>query len=356
MLLHFLQNSDKSKFEYKVFSLLGSGILTEECRKIGIEAKTFGVRNLLKFSNLISLIKAINRGKFHLIHSYGLRADLVARIFTKKRKTGYPILVSGIRSIDPQRKKIHIFLDRLTSRRVSLFISNSEAGRQVRIRREKFPAEKIVTIHNGIPISLKHPIERRSEIRKKFNFSEEEILIGHISNIREAKGHADILQAIKSLVREFPNLRFIFAGRDDSKGKIPNLVKELNISEFVRLLGFVSDPEEILCAIDIFILPSHWEGFPASILEAMLYSLPIVASNIGGIPEMIKDRFNGILIPPKSPYHLAEAIKKILLDKDLALKIKQNARKTVEEKFNVAGMTNLIEKYYLELLSKFDGD
>lgn len=350
MLLNFLRNADRDSFDFSVYSLMGGGYLTNECKKIGINARTFGIKSFFNFYRIRDLVKEVRNGKFHLIHSYGLRADLISRVFLKKWDKYYPILVSGIRSIDPHRRFLHIFLDRLTAKNVSLFISNSEAGRQVRIKREKFSPEKIVTIYNGVSEEIKYPPEKRMEIRRKLGLTDDIMLIGHISNLRRMKGHEEVLLAAKHLIKENPKIFFIFAGRDDSGGKIPELAKELNIENNVKFLGFYSEPEEILRAIDVFILPSYWEGFPASILEAMIYSLPVIASNVGGIPEIIQDGLNGILIPPKKPDALSDAIKRIINDRILSEKLSINAYKTVTEKFQLSKMVNDIQNTYKNIL------
>lgn len=352
MLLKFFSGADRERFDWTNYATTGSGILARECNNLGIEAENFVINSPADVFDFAKLLAKINRKRFHLIHSYGLRADLIARLFVKKWDAIHPVLVSGIRSIDPHRKPWQVFLDGKTGRKVSLFISNSEAGRKVRISREKFPAEKILTIYNGISDEIKYNAGDKIRIREKYNFESDEILIGHISNIRSMKGHEEVLEAAQKIVAINPKVKFVFVGRDDSKGKIPALAAEKKLRDYVWFLGFHQNPEEILAAIDIFILPSHWEGFPTSVLEAMLYRKPVIASNVGGIPEMIDDGVDGILIPPKNPEALAEALLKMLSDPDFADMLGENARRKALEKFRLKDMIEKIQNAYLSALDK----
>jgi len=141
----------------------------------------------------------------------------------------------------------------------------------------------------------------------------------------------------------------LFAGRDDSKGEIPRLARTLGVEQNVRFLGYLPEPGEILSISDAFILPSYWEGCPTSLLEAMAFGIPCVAANVGGIPEIIKNGENGLLVPPKDASALAQALQSLLMSKEQYLKISQSARKTFQTRFHVTRMVEEYQNLYLEL-------
>jgi len=147
MLFRFLGKINRQKFNVRICSLVGSGRLTQACQRLGYQAWNLRLASPLQLGKLVWLYKLCRSERIQLIHTYGLRADTVGRFIA--HIAGVPVIVSSIRGPDEQRGWWHVMLDRLTARWVDLFISNSEAGRQSRITRERFPPEKIVQIGIG---------------------------------------------------------------------------------------------------------------------------------------------------------------------------------------------------------------
>ncbi|HBF34326.1 TPA: hypothetical protein DDW35_07155 [Candidatus Sumerlaeota bacterium] len=358
-ILRFLKGHEAGRFDYTLVTMESKGPLLEEARALGVQSiglpsqSPFNGQTRKRFRDILA------EGNFSLAHAYGLRAETLARGMAHNAKV--PAYVSGIRSPDPWRKLPHVLLDRFTARggRVDLFISNSEAGRQSRIEREKFAANKIITIHNGIepPEPPTAPEFRKSAeasaLREKMGIAPDAWpIITVVSNLRPPKGHLDIINAAGILLPNFPKLCLLLAGRDDSNGQIQTAAQNAGLAANARFLGFTSDPYPLMRLSDIYCLPSHWEGCPTALLEAMALECSIVTTHVGGIPELARNEEEALLVPPQDPVQLSSALERLLLDPSLAQKLAHNARQRVLENFTLEQMIRRIEDAYDKLLRR----
>jgi glycosyltransferase involved in cell wall biosynthesis len=242
--------------------------------------------------------------------------------------------------------------DTLSSGNVDMFISNSEAGRQSRIDREKFPPEKIITIHNGVDIPPEFTEKGRISARESFGLHSSQFVVSVIANFRKMKGHYDIIKASRHL-RDISDLLFVFAGDGPLKNEIMAAVEKDDwLKRHVLFPGIIDNPQHLLQASDVFLLPSLWEGCPASVLEAMAAGIPVVASSVGGIPELIDNKETGILIPPGSPEEITQALHILYKDDKLRKRLSVNARSHAIEHFSLDKMVEKIETVFQTLLDK----
>jgi glycosyltransferase involved in cell wall biosynthesis len=351
MLLRLLSKLNREKFTVCICSLIGHGRLTEACKRLGYEAWNLKFTSPLHIDKVIWLYRLCRSERIQLIHAYGLRADTVGRFVA--HVSGVPVIVSSIRGPDEQRRWFHVWLDRLTARWVDLFISNSEAGRKSRIRRERFAPEKIVTILNGIEFPLPASPADVHALREKYGVSEDAYpIVGIIANVRPMKGHRDVIAALPALRSRFPRICMLCVGRDDSGGEIQRTAKERGVLESMKFLGYQEATQEILALSTVFLLPSYWEGCPASILEAMAAGVPVVATRVGGIPEIVEDHKTGLLIPPKDPDAICQAIIWISENPREVEVMVRGAKQQVAERFSLERMVSNIEETYERLLKK----
>ncbi|MCX7014003.1 MAG: glycosyltransferase [Candidatus Sumerlaeota bacterium] len=352
MTLELARGLDPARFEVVVASLDGPGAFTEACREAGLRASNWGVGRPIpwKLPWLRECVRRARDQEFDLVQTYGLQADLAGRFF--KRQLGNPKLVCSIRSTDAWRSPLQVRLDRWTAGRVDLFIANSEAGRRSRIEREGFAPERILTIHSGIELDPPG-VASREEARAALGLSERDFpVIAHVANLRPMKGHDEALEAAARLKERLPRAVWLFAGRDDSRGRYARRARERSVGDRVRFLGFHPRPREIARAADVAILPSHYEGLPAAILEAMAESRAIVASNVGGIPELVRHEREALLIPPGRPEALAEAIARLADDEPLRLVLSRAARRRAEAEFALPRMIRRYEEAYESLMTQ----
>lgn len=215
--------------------------------------------------------------------------------------------------------------------------------------------EKIVVIPNGINLKEFDIQYTKEECREKLGIPIDKNVLLFFSYLSPYKGPDVLLKAIPNIIKENHDIEIVIAGNGVMMDELKNLSKKLGIEKWVRFAGFISDDMKPVYfkASDIFILPSTMktESFGIVNLEAMACSIPIVASNIGGIPDVVKNGENGLLVQPKDPEALANSIIKLLNNIDFAKKMGKNGRKLVEEKYSWEKIAEMTEKIYNEVLS-----
>ena len=212
------------------------------------------------------------------------------------------------------------------------------------------PAEKIVVVKNGFR-GFRLSADTH-DYRKALNLPADDILIIIVGRLVDVKGHRYALIAMQALMQD-PQCKtqLLLVGDGPLKTELMEYCISHNISDRIHFLGARPDAKELMAMSDIFMIPSLDEGIPYSLLEAMFLEKPVVASAVGGIPEVISDRHNGILVKAGAPSEIVAAIRLLVEDKSLAGRIGRNARKTVEERFSAQAMANQTITVYRSLLT-----
>jgi len=209
--------------------------------------------------------------------------------------------------------------------------------------------EKILTIPLGIDIErYSKNEEARGRLRGEFGIDDKTVLIGTVSRAEPVKGLRYLVEAMPQVIRRVPGVMVLVVGGGSQLDDLKKTAIELGIHDHVIFEGIREDIPEILSAIDIFVLPSISEGMPLALLEAMASGKPVIGSKVGGIPELIEDGLTGYLVPPGDPNRLAGSIVKLSVDHELMRSMGREARRKVEEKYNVKvqveRLVNLYEK------------
>jgi len=181
--------------------------------------------------------------------------------------------------------------------------------------------------------------------------SRNSVIIGTACRLIEAKGVQDLIAAISMLKEEFPGVRLKVAGDGPHKDLLLRAVQEQNVLQEVEFVGWIDDLRPVLRTWDIFALPSYDEGLPVAILEAMSEGLPVVATNVGGIPELVEHERTGYLISPGDVKALWTALRRLVIDCQLRGQLGDRGRRRAETRFSVQQMVAEIESIYASLLS-----
>jgi len=210
---------------------------------------------------------------------------------------------------------------------------------------------KIEIINLGVNAADQKNIRSRENIRRSFDTSDKDIVITALGRLHEAKGYFVLIDAAKILVSKYSDLKFWIIGEGGLRRELEVKIKKFGLENKIRLLGFEPRPNDHLNASDIYVLPSLWEGFPNSLIEAMACGLPPVAAKVSGAIEIIKDGQNGFLSEVNDPASLADKLEKlILMSREERKKIGLLARKTVEENYSIEKMIGEYEKLYNKIL------
>ena len=311
------------------------------------------MKNFLAFFETFNLIRKFKPDILYLLSSeagfIGAIAGKLYRLLSWQKKPKIIYRIGGWAFKEPRNifiKEIYLWAEKLSAPFKDVIITNSEFDKHLATKNKIAKPDKIITIYNGLDINNLEFFPR--EVARKFlenkiyetihhKLKVEGLLIGTIANLYKNKGLEYIILAIAKVMYH-NKFNFIIIGEGPERSKIENLIKKTNLENDVFLIGFISDAFEYLKAFDLFVLPSVKEGQPWTILEAMAAGVPIVATNIAGIPEMIENEKSGLLVEPADPDALANAIEKMLTRPSLAQECVKNALTAVKEKFSVEKM------------------
>jgi len=353
-LLMIVDNIDKDRFN-PIFACPSNGIFAEELKKREIKvenveyAKIRGIKGVMNTVN--TLKKIIKDNDIKLLHSNDLRTNLYASFVGKFYHI--PVIWHARNLIYKELIDYEKWLSFLPD----TIICNGE-GIAKRFSFFGKIFKKIKIVYTGIDVNKYNPNIDSSSIRKELNIKKDEIVLAVIGRIGEGKGQDDFIKASSIVAKQFVNVKFLIVGsavtnEDCWREKyLMNLVKQLNLENKVYFIGFRKDIENILASIDIFVLSSYAEPFGRSLLEAMACGKPVIATNTGGTYEIVSDGETGILIPPKNPIKLAEAMKKLIEDENLRIKMGKAGRLKVKKLFDIKKCIKILEDEYIKLLEK----
>ncbi|MFH0907076.1 MAG: glycosyltransferase [bacterium] len=361
----------------------GKGKFAQEIIKSNIPY--FSVKNFQKnvniFKDFLAIFEIYNllcRLKPDIIHINSSKAGGIAgfagftyKLFTKQK----PLLIFTAHgwAFAEHRPKSQIFLIKLFSKLTCLFydkiICVSEYDYKIALENKIAPSNKLITIHNGID-SKSINFLSKEQAQKKLLGKTSSLIIGTIAELTKNKGILYLLKAVSyiqknKIVPDF-DVVFIAGGENPDKEKVQNFIKQHHLKN-IYLFESINNASSYLKAFDIFVLPSIKEGLPYTILEAMTAQLPIISTNVGGIPEILITQnpnqsqgapssaltYPGIMVEPKNSRQLAEKILYLIKNPEIAKNLAENGRKTVEKEFGLAKMIEQTKKIYNYALLSF---
>ncbi|RPI74440.1 MAG: glycosyltransferase family 1 protein [Desulfobacteraceae bacterium] len=213
---------------------------------------------------------------------------------------------------------------------------------------------KVVKIYSGIDLKKFLPIsdQRKNELRKTWGLKSDDLVIGMVSKLWEGKGHRTLIRAFQSVQRQIPNAKLMIVGEGYLDQKIKKWVQEYDLTESVIFTGFQLDVGPLMAILDVAVLPSAFEGMGRVLLEAMAMEKPVIASCVGGIPDLVEHGLQGLLVEPGKTEPLQAAMIKLLTDPVLARQMGRAGRQKVLSQFSAETMVQSIQKVYLELLKQ----
>ncbi len=207
------------------------------------------------------------------------------------------------------------------------------------VSRVGIPKRRLTVIPNGIDLrQYEFDPDLRTQSRRQLGYGPAHTVAGAVGNLYHVKGHEVLIRAAALLAERHPDFRIFIAGRGREENNLRALADKLGVAHIVQFLGFREDVHAILCACDVFVLPSLSEGHPLSLLEAMACRRPVVGSNVGGIPEVITDGLNGRLFPVRDHAALAATLSSVLTDPEEGARLARRARESVSETYGIDAM------------------
>lgn len=344
MIMEYAQHLHRQGYDVRVRSLVEDGPVISLLRQEGIRADSVRMRGAYDVGGLVRLVARLRRERPDILHTFLFHANILGRI--AGRFLRIPVVISSQRSIDDWRRLPHTLLDRWTAPWADLIISNSEAGRRRLLVRERLPAEKVITIHNGLDLSKYRLDGAARSVADSLGIDPTAPIVGMIANLLPSKGYDLFLRAASEVLTQVGHARFLVVGEGRLRTQLMGLASECGLEDKVLFLGYRRDIPELLSAMDVFVLSSRWEGLPVAVLEAMAMAKPVVATDVGGVSELVVDGETGILVPPGSSHELARGIVTLLRDPERARRMGERGRERVESEFRVDAMCRTTEQVY----------
>jgi L-malate glycosyltransferase len=238
-------------------------------------------------------------------------------------------------------------------RQVDCFIAASEAIRQMLVA-DGVPADRTVTVHEGIDVD--HVLAAPPvNVHEAFWLPHHAPVVGNVAALVPHKGQRYLIDAAHLVVQQIPDARFIILGEGELREHLERQVKEHHLEKHVFLPGFRTDVLGCMKGFDVFVMSSVTEGLGTSLLDAMACARPIVATRAGGIPEIIEDDVNGVLVPPRDAHALADAIIRLLRDEDARRRMGDAGLSRVSERFTVDRMVEETARVYKDVTAQQSG-
>ncbi|EJD6501189.1 glycosyltransferase family 4 protein [Providencia rettgeri] len=319
------------------------GALTEQLNKnkinLIIEPKL--IRNISPIKDLICVVKLrsiLKKLSPDIVSLHSSKAGIIGRTALIGSKIPCIFTAHGwafADGVSNKRKKLYILIEKLFSNFCEKIITVSHQDKNLAIKFNVATANKQIVIHNGMP-------DKSVEFPKKNNTSNI-INIITVARFSEQKDHYSLLKALSNLPKSNWTLNLV--GKGPLEPEIKKLASELKLSEKINFLGERHDVSNLLSLADIFILPSNWEGLPRSIIEAMSFSLPVIASDVGGVNEMVS-LSNGFLIPRGDIHTMSKAILTLIENEETRISMGKKSRETYCNSFNFQKMLNRTHELY----------
>ncbi|MCZ6594208.1 MAG: glycosyltransferase [Bacteroidetes bacterium] len=293
---------------------------------------------------ILNLTNILKREKIHILFYIDQHAALnLAPLCAILART--PLLIG---SFHTQGLRISIIEKLLLSATDKFMVTSSYHGKYL-VDFLHIPSEKIKVINNGISIDRFKKFSVNMLKKENFAIDSDTSIVGIVARLVPDKCHEIFLESAVTILKVLPDTHFFIIGNGPERVRLEEMSIELNISSNVHFLGFREDIPSLLSLLDVSVLSSCAEFFPYSLLESMMMEIPVVATDVGAVSEVVYNGVTGILVPSKNSNALAEAILLLLKDRELAKKMGREGRKRVINRFSAQKMTSQIESIFQDL-------
>jgi glycosyltransferase involved in cell wall biosynthesis len=345
---------DRARYA-SAFVVTREGRFADEIRRRGFPVTVIDLSHLVSARALLALARHFRRARPDLVHTAGARASFYGRLAA--RLAGVPAVISSVHTsiadyeVAGWRRRLYLGLDRATARIAGRIIATSEAMAADLVARHQAPRARVVTIPNRPDPRDLVATKPREAVRHELGAGAAETLVGVVARLTEQKGVADFLDAAARLA-DRPGWRAAIVGDGPERGDLDVRARRLGLGERCRFVGTRTDLGDLLAAFDLLVVPSRSEGLPYLVLEAMVAGTPLVATAVGGIPEVVVDGVHGVLVPPRDPARLAAAMARCLDDPGHARALAESARRHAAETLSPGAMLRAVGAVYAAVLAE----
>jgi glycosyltransferase involved in cell wall biosynthesis len=348
-LMSVLSKYDIQKFSPVVCSLSDRGDIGKEIEEYGIEVTCLNkLGHRFDWTIVKDLYRLIRQKDIKIVRTHQYHANLYGRLAA--RLAGVPCIVASVHNIYTRDKKRHRrIINRLLARYTDRVVAVSETVKEDILRYDSIAEDKIKVICNGVNIRRFEFLEK-APVQSELGIPSGDPVVGTIGRLTTQKGQKYLLEAVTRLKTVYPRLVLLMIGDGPLKDELVKYARAREVHKNVKFLGTRRDIPELLSIMDIFVLPSLWEGLGNALIEAMANGKPIITTDIRPIREVVDSEKVGILVPVKDSEAIASAVEMLLKDKSLAKNLGEAARKKVILSFNLEDTVKSYENLFEEIL------
>ena len=307
----------------------------------GVDVRVVHLEPLLNPFALMRLVRVLSQERVTILQTHGARANFYGRV--AGWLAGVPVVIStahnsiGDYEVSHLKRWIYAAALRATLRWSKRIICVSDAIRRDVVRDDPAAAGLAETVHNGIDRRLFQGVVDRTRLRRELGLTDGPLLVT-VARLSQPKGHCDLIEALALLRVQWPQLQCVCVGDGELKESLKALAADRGLSSMCRFVGSRDDVMEFYAAADVVVLPSHSEGFPFVILEALAMGKPVIATSVNGVPEVIEHLKTGLLVKARDVAGLAGAIQSLLEHPDRARQLGNAGRAVVQARFTADRM------------------
>jgi len=350
--LNLARGLDPDVFELHIGCLGRSGDFLTQAREFCSRLSEYKIRRLYgpsAHAAQFRFARRLRRDRIQIVHSYGFYSNVFA--LPAARLAGVPVVLASIRDIGDPLSARQRLVQRFVCCAAHCIVANAEAVRS-RLVEQGYRREKIAVIRNGVVLPQRSAAHGR--VRRELQVPPGAPLVGVISRLNPLKGIEYFLDAAARLSTQFGDARFVIVGDGIDPPYRESLERRagaLGLAGRVIFTGFRLDMESVLAELDVSVLPSLSEGLSNVLLESMAAGIPVVATRVGGNPEVVQDGATGFLVPPRDSGALVDAVARLLDNRALAAAFGEAGRKRAEREFSVSRLVTETENLYRRLLA-----
>lgn len=298
------------------------------------------MRSVFDVKAIFDIIAFLKKNRIQIVHTHSSIDSWV--VGTAARFYGKAVIIrtrhvaTPISSIFPYKYLCHHL------------ITTGENIREIFTKRYNLPEDKVVSIPTGVDLDFFSPEISGERVRRELRIAQDSPIIGNVGIFRGKKGHRFFLEACNIIRDVLPEARFLIVGEGPIEKHIREWIGELALEKEVILTGFRRDINEVLASLDVLVMSSVAEGVPQVVAQALAMEKGVVATSIGGIPELVKDGSTGLLVPPCNPQAIAHACLRLLQDRGFRQSLGKAGRKLIERRFSLESMLDKIEQLYID--------